>query len=174
MNPLCSLDNKWVIFTSNRSGKSSLWKVPMDGGNAIQLTDYLSHGSAISPRDGTILFMFIDEQSQPKRWRSAFVRSEGGQSTNTFDLPQFFGVGGASVRVCWTVDGRLLTYVDTRSGVSNIWGRPTDGGPHKQLTHFESGLIFSYDWSPDGKQLAVARGSERSDVVLIKDISNTP
>ena len=172
-NPLCSLDNKWVIFTSNRSGKSSLWKVPMDGGNATELTNYLSLGSAISPRDGTILFMFIEEQSQPKRWRSAFVRSDGGQPTSAFDLPQFFGVGGASRRVCWTVDGRLIMYVDTRSGVSNIWGRPTGGGPEKQLTHFKSGLIFSYDWAPDGKQLAVARGSERSDVVLIKDISST-
>jgi hypothetical protein len=35
--------------------------------------------------------------------------------------------------------------------------------------NFESGLTFDFDWSGDGRQLAFARGSESSDVILISN-----
>ena len=44
--------------------------------------------------------------------------------------------------------------VVTRGGVSNIWAQPIDGSAPKQLTHFKTDRIFSFDWSGDGKQLA--------------------
>ena len=70
----------------------------------------------------------------------------------------------------WSPDGRELSYIVTRAGVSNIWSQPIDGGPPKQLTDFNSNLIFFYDWSRDGKQFALARGTVSSDVVLINDL----
>jgi Tol biopolymer transport system component len=69
----------------------------------------------------------------------------------------------------WSADGRAVLYVDTRGRVSNIWSQPIDGGPPKQLTNFKSELIFVFDFSRDGKQLAVSRGSVSNDVVLITD-----
>jgi Tol biopolymer transport system component len=69
----------------------------------------------------------------------------------------------------WSTDGLALTYVDTQKGASNIWSQPLSGGPPKKLTDFRSDQIFSFAWSPDGKQLALARGTETSDVVLIRD-----
>jgi len=45
-----------------------------------------------------------------------------------------------------------------------------DGGPSKQLTNFKSDLIFSFAWSRDGRQLALARGSVTKDVVLISSL----
>ncbi len=54
-------------------------------------------------------------------------------------------------------------------GISNIWSQPLDGGAPKQLTDFKTDRIFAFDWSRDGKQLAVSRGTVTSDVVLIKD-----
>jgi hypothetical protein len=62
-----------------------------------------------------------------------------------------------------------VLYIDTRGGVSNIWMQPIDGSPPKPVTDFKSEHIFSFDWSRDGKQLAVARGTQTSDVVLISD-----
>jgi hypothetical protein len=37
----------------------------------------------------------------------------------------------------------------------------------KELTEFTSGQIFAFTFSRDGKQIALARGSITSDVVLI-------
>jgi hypothetical protein len=53
--------------------------------------------------------------------------------------------------------------------VSNIWIQPTDGSPPRQLTDFKSDRIFSFDWSHDGKWLALSRGPEQRDVVLMSD-----
>jgi hypothetical protein len=75
----------------------------------------------------------------------------------------------------WMPDGRSVAIVDIRSGTQNLWsgltgtcwcesGKPT--GPTKQLTHFTSGVIWDYGWSPDGKFIALARGTDQSDAVL--------
>jgi Tol biopolymer transport system component len=69
----------------------------------------------------------------------------------------------------WTPDGRALTYIDTINGVSNIWSLSLDGGPPKQLTDFKTDQIFWFDFSRDGKQLALSRGTQTSDVILIRN-----
>jgi Tol biopolymer transport system component len=71
--------------------------------------------------------------------------------------------------VRWLPDGRAFSYVRTRGGVSNIWLQPIDGGEPRQLTDFKSDVIFSFDWSRDGKQLACSRGTEDRDVILINN-----
>ena len=64
--------------------------------------------------------------------------------------------------------GKALDYLLT-GGASNIWRQALAGGPPKQITNFKSDLIFSFDWSRDGKQLALARGATSSDVILISN-----
>ncbi len=68
----------------------------------------------------------------------------------------------------WTPDGSAIAYIDDREGVSNIRASPVgSGGASRQLTDFKAERIFWFDWSTDGKQLALARGTVSSDVVLI-------
>ena len=68
----------------------------------------------------------------------------------------------------WTFDGRAVTYVEDRGGVSNIWAQPLDGGTREKLTDFPSDQILAFDWSHDGRRLAVVRGAQTSDVVLFQ------
>jgi Tol biopolymer transport system component len=72
--------------------------------------------------------------------------------------------------VRWSTDGRALTYIDNRGGVSNIWSQPLDGGKPAQLTDFKSDQILTFDWSRDGHRLACVRGLMSSDVILISDL----
>jgi Tol biopolymer transport system component len=55
----------------------------------------------------------------------------------------------------------------TRSRATNIWEQPLAGGDPVQITRFESGSMFAFDWSRDGKHLAFARGARKSDVVMM-------
>jgi Tol biopolymer transport system component len=71
--------------------------------------------------------------------------------------------------VRWTPDGRALAYVDTRDDASNVWSQPLAGGAPRQITDFKSDLIYMFDWSRDGKQLALWRGRMYRNVVLIND-----
>jgi Tol biopolymer transport system component len=70
----------------------------------------------------------------------------------------------------WTADSRAVAYIDTRDGISNIWALPPDGGPPAQVTDFKTDFISAFDWSRDGRRLALSRGSQTSDVVLINDL----
>jgi hypothetical protein len=51
----------------------------------------------------------------------------------------------------------------------NLWTQPIAGGPPTRMTNFESGTIFSFAWSRDGKHLAVVHGPVTSDVVMISN-----
>ncbi len=44
-----------------------------------------------------------------------------------------------------------------------------DGGEPVQLTDFQGDQVFNFAYSPDGKQLALSRGTFNRDVVLISD-----
>ncbi|HKC63286.1 MAG TPA: hypothetical protein VKB86_06590 [Pyrinomonadaceae bacterium] len=54
--------------------------------------------------------------------------------------------------------------------MSNLWSQPFQGGEPKQLTDFNSDQIFWFDYSADYHKLALARGTQTSDVVLISDL----
>jgi Tol biopolymer transport system component len=69
----------------------------------------------------------------------------------------------------WSPGRGAFDYVLARNGVSNIWRQKLTGGRPKQTTNFQSGLIFDFHWSRDGKQLALARGSQTSNVILISN-----
>ncbi|HYE65796.1 MAG TPA: protein kinase [Pyrinomonadaceae bacterium] len=162
-HPQCSPDSRWVVYESFDSGQWTLWKTPIDGGDPVQLTDKMSSSPAISPDGKLIAYYYADEQTAWQR-KMAIMPFDGGPPVKVFDVPP--SAGGV---IKWTPDGRAMTYVDTRGGVSNVWSQPLDGGPPKQLTDFKADQIFFFDWSGDGKQLATSRGLVITDVVLIGD-----
>lgn len=162
--PSCSPDGKWVVFNSSRGGSYTLWRVPLRGGTAEQLTDYSSAFPAVSPDGKWIAF---DDRTHSTPRQMAVIPFAGGHPVKTFVYPGS-GVSGYPI-IRWRPDGSELTYLREEQGVSNVWGQPLEGGPPKQITHFEAGQIVNFAWSNDGRQLALARGSESSDVVLIRN-----
>ena len=117
-------------------------------------------GVAISPDGKWIASAYF----QPTDVKTAIYPIEGGEPQRILDLS-----GYNYIR--WTPDGRALAYVDQKD-LSNINSQLIDGGPSKQLTNFKSDLIFSFAWSRDGKQLALARGTLNKDVVLISNFKD--
>jgi serine/threonine protein kinase len=155
-------DGKWVVYSSVESlGKQTLWKVPIDGGDPIQLSDKITALPAVSP-DGKQVACIYWEGQLDSPFGIGVLPIEGGPLTKFFKLPE------GPVR--WTADGSGLTYINNQGGVSNIWLQPLAGGQPKQLTNFKSDMIFHFDWSRDGKQLALTRGVFTSDVILLSNV----
>jgi len=161
--PCLTPDGQWVIYVNADSGVS-LWKVPIDGGAPVQITNYYTYRPSISPDGKLIAAIFIDEHSTPKRYYASIIPFEGGKPSRQFDFPP------SRMRYIWTPDSRALIYIDTRAGVSNLWQQPIDGSAPKQITDFTSDQIFWFDYTRDHHQLAIARGTQTSDVVLINDL----
>ncbi|MGA9770028.1 MAG: protein kinase [Blastocatellia bacterium] len=160
----CSItpDGKWVVYSSlGALGKQTLWKVPIDGGDPVQLSDKITALPAVSP-DGRQVACIYWEGQLDSPFGIGIIPIEGGPPAKFFKLPE------GPVR--WTRDGSALTYINNQGGVSNIWMQPLAGGAPKRLTDFKSGMIFHFDWSRDGRQLALSRGVFTSDVILLSNV----
>ena len=156
-----SPDGRWLVYRT-ALGRWTLWKIPADGrGEPAQITNKYSRSPTVSP-DSKLIAYFYREDNGP--WRIAIAPLDGGESLKTFDIP---ALPAASLR--WTPDGRAVAYVETQGGVSNIVIQSLDGGKPKPLTDFKQERIFSFDYSRNGKQLAISRGTINNDVVLISN-----
>ena len=160
--PVCSPDGRFVIFMSMRSGTSAIWKVGIDGGAPVQLTNHPSQFPLISPDGKLISYFYLDEQANNQP-RLAMIPSEGGEPVKTIDLPRTV----QPIAFAWMPDGRSIAYLDTGSGILNVWSQPLDGSAPKQLTNFKSEFLNSFAVSRDGK-IAAYRFSATRDIVLIK------
>lgn len=138
----------------------------IEGGDPVQLTtnNFVFSRPSVSPDGKLVAYSNRDEQAGSPV-RIMVVPFDGGDPMTLAPSSS----AKLDVNVRWTTDGRALTYVDTRDDVDNIWSQPLDGGPPTQLTDFKSDQISMFDWSRDGKQLALWRGRVTSNVVLISD-----
>jgi Tol biopolymer transport system component/DNA-binding winged helix-turn-helix (wHTH) protein len=163
LRPDISPDGRWVAYMSITKSMATVWKTSIDGSGApIQLSDKLSSVPRVSP-DGRFIACFYRPQVSAYS-KLAIIPSDGGEPVKVFDRSPTIIVEAG---IQWTPDGRALTFVDNRDGVSNIWLQPLDGSPPKQLTNFTSETIFRFAWSPDGKMFVAERGTEIGDIVLI-------
>jgi serine/threonine protein kinase/Tol biopolymer transport system component len=168
--PSFSPDGLWITYTGiELPGEPRMWRVSIDGGDPVRLTDYLSSAGSVSPDGKSIAAIYREQRDSPARL--AIIPFEGGQPTKLLDLPPGYNTvdvsAGVSQRPHWLPDGRSLAYIVTRNGVSNIWSIPIDGGEPKQLTDFTTYQIAWFDLSPDGKPNLFSRGATTKDVVLI-------
>ncbi|HJT67237.1 MAG TPA: protein kinase [Pyrinomonadaceae bacterium] len=161
--PVCSPDGRSVVFMSLRLGGWGVWLVPIDGGEPAQITNRTSQFPSFSPDGKLITYFFPDDQAnhQPKIGMISFT---SGEIVKTLELPRTV----QPIAFAWLPDGKSIAYLDSTSGVLNIWSVPLDGGPPRQLTNFTSGFINSFAIAPDGR-VATYRFSVSRDIVLIKD-----
>lgn len=163
----CSPDGKWVVYsTVGSKGVPALWKVGTEGGEPVLLNEeYWEEFPTFTPDGKQIVFQYFKVGGPPAIGQ---IPLEGSQITKIAEPP--FRLGPP---LSWTPDGSAIAYIDNRGSADNpagnIWALRVGGGAPKQLTEFKSDSIFWFDWSRDGRWLALARGTTTSDVVLIRD-----
>jgi serine/threonine protein kinase len=182
--PVCSPDGKWVYYYDSQVTHASM-RVPVEGGGseAVPSSDVpnmygLGAGETISP-DGRLL-VFDSEATAPDNPQSVLNQlalvdlNAKAQSSPRLIRPDpriTGGIGGNNFTndLTFTPDGKSLAYIIRDQGVDNIFVQPLDGSAGHQITNFTSDNIAEFQWSPDGKTLAVARTHNTSDVVLLQE-----
>jgi Tol biopolymer transport system component/DNA-binding winged helix-turn-helix (wHTH) protein len=162
VSPMCSPDSRWVQYFDLDHMKN--WRVPIRGGmpTQVDIKNLAAVAKSYAP-DGKLIAYdaYSPEGDAPNQ--IAVIPATGGEPIYRFPLR----ADTAFERLRWSPDGSGLDYFLTNKGVGNIWRQPVPKGLPRQVTNFTSGQIFSFDWSLDGRQLYVARGSISSDIVLI-------
>jgi eukaryotic-like serine/threonine-protein kinase len=162
-SPMCSPDGKTVFFVDATS--DAYMKESIDGGKPERLAPgfaEMNTGYDIA-RDGkTAALGTYDFKAQ--RPNISLVSVESGTVLRTLEYdPRHVGF------LRFSPDGKGVVYPMREKGVDNLWLQPLDGGPGRQITNFTALKIYSYQWSLDGKSLALVRGDSPSDLVLIHD-----
>lgn len=160
--PQCTPDGRWIVYQSG-GNYPTLWKMPTAGGEAIQLTKTTASRPSLSPDGKFFAYHYLDGNTTPMRWGIGISSVEDGTRIKRFD----FSPTVVERLVKWTKDGQGIAFMNSPNGVPNIWIQPLDGGDPKPLTNFPSDNIIAFNWNSDGSQLAVIRGVETSDVILI-------
>jgi Tol biopolymer transport system component len=175
-----SPDGRWIYYTSiptigwaGSTGKGTIWRISSEGGTAVQITDRSSIVSVVSP-DGKLIACYFQE-TKDSPVKIAILPTQGGAPLKLLQissLAESFWTSALAPYppLQWTPDGKAVVDVENRNGVSNLWSHPLNGNEPKQLTDYQSDRIFSFAWSPDGAQLAVARGTAASDAILISNV----
>ena len=158
--PTCSRDGKWVYYVDN-GDKRFVKRIPIDGGSPETVVHKDVFYFSLSPDGKSVASIELRELDHK------LVRldsTEGGQMTyHDFDQRALPG------QISFTPDGKAVAYLVRERGVDNLWLQPLDGGPYRQITHFNKDQILRFLFSPDGTKLGLERGAEESDAVLFHD-----
>lgn len=165
--PQCTPDGRWIVYQSG-ANYPTLWKMPIGGGDAIQLTKTTASRPSISPDGKFAAYHYLDSSFEGSRWGIGVISLADGRRVKRFDFPSTV----VERLVKWTPDGKEIAFLNSPGGVPNIWTEPLDGGNAKPLTAFQSDSIITFNWTADGSRLAVIRGVESSDVLLINRSSS--
>src|SRR5579859_2612537 len=165
--PVCSPDGKTVFYIDQ---VSRAYMRVSPGGKPEPLLKNVTEpaevraGFAIARDGNTALLGTYDFKAQKPN--ISVISLMTGQITRTFEYdPRHNGI------MQFSPDGKGVVYPNRDKGVDNLWLQPLDGGAGHQITNYTSLRIYSYQWSPDGKRLALVRGDTPSDLVLIQDVN---
>jgi serine/threonine protein kinase len=159
ITPALSPDGDWAVIPK----ASGLWRLPLDGGEPTQLTDFQAYLPAISPQ-GTRLAFYFENNGQE---RIGIIPIGGGELEVTLDGLAHTATSSSLLR--WTEDGEALIINTTPGDRSNLWRLPLDGSEPQRLTDFTDERLFWFEYSPDGETLVVSSGHYLRDAMLIRD-----
>ena len=174
----CSPDGRWIVYTSRSSlpdkiAEFKLWKIPAEGGAPVSLTDHKAHTPRFSPDGQWISYVYMEAAG---RKQVAVIPANGGPANGgpadggapikTFETPISAEL---NVGCRWTPDGQALVYIVKGKTFDNLWLQPLNGRAPHALTDFNSGEIYNYAFTRNGRRLLLARGYSIRDVSLIRD-----
>jgi Tol biopolymer transport system component len=155
LNPVWSPSGRYIYFSSYRSGGLNIWRIPVrPDGTPTGAPEQVTAGAgqdveiALSPAGTRLAFTILRQNAGI--WRLPVDPATGRP---TGEAERVISGSREESRGAWSPDGRAIAFNSDRGGTMNIWLRPADGSPMRQLTRGEGG-DYQPAWSPDGTTLA--------------------
>jgi Tol biopolymer transport system component len=166
--PTWSSDGNWIAFLSDKSGSQefNIWKVPSDGGTAVQVTSDFN--------DLTDMGIIDDRSPKTLSWSKdgkniAFARKTESNQEYVYSIYSVPSVGGSKTTILssqwsdfcpvYAPDGTSIAFVSNRSGASEIWTMNLKTKKIRQITGSMGKRIYAYpplgkiEWSASGNKI---------------------
>ncbi len=137
-----SPDGSEVLYTSDEDGWNHIYLVPVEGGEAVQVTTGPFEVSfpAWTPDGETIYFVSTEAGTEQRQIYS--VPAAGGQRTRLTDL------AGVNTTAALSPDGQRVAFIHSDpSRLPDIWVmETTHGAEPEQLTDSMTPALHGYEW----------------------------
>lgn len=139
-------DHKSLLYVSDRSGISRLWRVPLNGGDPQALT-VGEDAASVAVSETAHRLAFTHAVYDTNIWRAdiqadgSVVRSPIIASSRKDEFPQL------------SPDETQIAFISDRSGFEEIWVANADGSNPRQLTSFQRHKTGTPRWSPTGQEI---------------------
>ena len=145
----------------------NIWRVPVAGGPAEQMTTQLTMHPAVSPKDGEIAAGIRADVAKPS-WKIAIFNPDGSGPVKLFDAAPTVRPDSA---LHWTpkADAYLVISMIGR-GVEHLGTADRRAGTEASSRHSRGERCTRSTGRKDGR-MVYSRGMSTSDVVLIRDRS---
>src|SRR5262249_31946312 len=150
------LDNRYIVFASNRTRASQIWRMDLDGGNQVRLTDRADNCYPSISADGKWVLYNTTED-----WHLWRVPIDGGEPMRLTDYVATW----PSV----SPNGKMIACMGRNQSKRELLILPVEGGQPLKRIEFDPG-DFSMSrvlWTRDGKALIYAT-ERRATTALIK------
>ena len=173
--PLCSPDSKWAYYQD--IANFQVMRAPIDGGSPEVVPgsripgelDDAVYDLAISPNGKSLAFAVNPPRgadSDGSMTKIELLTLDAGPNPPARLVSADSHI---SSHPAFTLNGKALVYTVRDNGVDNLLLQPLDGLPSRLITNFTSDKIQNFEFSPDGKTLAVFQQHLESDAVLLHD-----
>jgi Tol biopolymer transport system component/DNA-binding winged helix-turn-helix (wHTH) protein len=156
--------------------RSSLWRVPLDGGRAHPLAGSDGAVDVAVSRDGHLVY--AQATSDSNIWRLDLRRQPPTEDAQT----RFIASTKAESNPDFSPNGEQVAFTSNRSGSSEIyvadWVVDGQARPPRRLTSLgREGYVGAPQWSPEGKTIAFDFGAKRDgnvDIYVMSALGNGP
>jgi Tol biopolymer transport system component len=151
---------KWLTVAGDQGNGVSLFKVPLDGGPAIQFVNEPATNPVWSPDGEFVVYAGIEVGT---RFSLKAATAEG----KPYRIPEITLSRGSS-RFSFLPRQPVLVVLEGEFWHKNFWSIDLVNGKRRQLTNLDKEfLLGDFDISPDGQQIIFGRLKESSNLIMI-------
>ncbi len=160
--PQVSADGQFVYYNSrDETGSPTFWKVPFEGGVPVKARE---KSACRFSRDEKWLACGHRDDAPDAVMKLLIITVADGKVVRTLDWPP------EAQGLYWSHDAQALDFIANREGVHNVYRLTIATGKEQRLTDWQTSVdLWSFASSLDGKQLAVVRDANTSELLLIQN-----
>lgn len=166
VSPAISPDGNIIYYLQRNPRSNVLWSQDILSGTRRPVTEQgkivPSGFTALSADGRYIAFRNQREDSETDRFELVIIDLTGAEQ------PRTVTVKGQASGTEFTDGGQSVDYIENTPEAARLWRQPLNNAKPQLLLELPGEHIFAFTWSADQKTLALSRGRQQNDAILLK------